>query len=158
MKALLDLWLEIARRNQQLFVGLTGLLVSIFLLDFSLRVFVSRDDELRKFSAPELRPLASGMRMDVIRSRLERALPAPPSTEELAAKQPRDIALQGVFISRGSRVAALVLLPQGDKPLERRNVALGGEVDGWTVERVEVSRVALKKGSETKELVMFRVR
>jgi len=158
MKTLFLNWVQIAKRNKRLFAWLSGALALIFLLDFSLRVFVARDDELRKFLAPVVHPLANSTGMEAIRARLEAALPAPPPAEELAAAQPREIALQGVFISKRSRVAALVLLPQGNKPLERRNVGLGGEIDGWTVERVEVSRVALKKGSETKELVMFRVR
>ena len=158
MKTVLKAWLQLATRSRRLFLVLSGSLISIFFVDFFIRVFVPRDGDLRKFSAPEVRSLPSGMRLEVIRARLEVALPAPPTTEELAAKRPRDIGLQGIFISRGSRVAALVLLPQGDKPIERRNVAMGGEIDGWTVERVEVSKVALRKGTETKELVMFKVR
>ena len=92
----------------------------------------------------------------VIKSRLLTALPELRSAEAEAESKPREIALQGVFAVRSQRTAALVLMPQGDKPLERRNVQIGEEVDGWTVERIAGTRVTLRKGSEVRELVLLR--
>ena len=158
MKALLDILFETTKRNKRLFIWVIGVLTIFFSLHFSFRVFVSRDDELRQFSAPEVRPLATSVGIEAIRARLDVALPAPPSPQEVAAAQPREIALQGVFVSKRRRIAALVLLPQGEKPLERKNLEVGGEIDGWTVEVVAATTVTLKKGSETQELVMFRGR
>jgi hypothetical protein len=40
--------------------------------------------------------------------------------------------------------------------MERHNVQAGGEIDGWLVDRITGTRVTLRKGSETRELVMFR--
>jgi|GEM_PF-4753570 len=158
MRSVLSAWIQLTKRNKGLFAWLTAVLAASFLLDFSLRVFVSRDDELRKFSSPKVHPLAKSEGVDAIRARFEAIFPAPPSQEEVAAAMPRDIALQGVFISKRSREAALVLMPQGDKPLERHILPVGGEIDGWTVQRIDHSSVTLGKGPESKELVMFRTR
>lgn len=156
MKALMAQWLRIIRSNPRMFVWSGALMGLLCLLDFALRVYVPRDDDLRRFSAPAVVALQKTDEPISIKSRLIAALPEPPSQADLAAATPREVALQGIFISKQLRTAALIVLPQGDRPLERQNLPVGGQIDGWTVQRIERSSVTLQKGSESKELVMFR--
>lgn len=155
MKKLWDEFLGMVRGRPQLFGWLAAVAVVVMAIDFFARGYVPRDEELRKFSAPGVSSIPKLAASEVIRARLLAVLPDPRPPEAEKPK-PREIALQGIFALRGSRTAALVLLPQGDQPLERRNLQVAGEIDGWVVERISGTRVTLKKGSEVKELVMFR--
>ena len=156
MKKAIVAWWPVIRQRPRLFAGVVVLVLVICLLDFALRVFVGRDAESRKFTAPAMPVMPQYETSAVIKSRLLTALPELRSLEAEAEATPREIALQGVFAVRGQRTAALVLMPQGDKPLERRNVKTGEEIDGWTVERIAGTRVTLRKGSEVRELVLLR--
>jgi hypothetical protein len=156
MKALMAQWLQVARSNPRIFVWLGASMGLLCLLDFVFRVHVPRDDDLRRFSAPAVVVLPKADEPTSIKARLIAVLPEPPSQADLAAAAPRELALQGIFISKQLRTAALIVLPQGDRPLERQNLPVGGQIDGWTVQRIERSSVTLQKGSESKELVMFR--
>lgn len=156
MNKVLREWMQTFRERPWLFGWMAVILFLFCLLDFFARIFVARDSELRKFNAPVLLTMPRDETAELVEARLTAALPAVPQVDEAAQAKPREIALQGVFGSRGQRTAILVLLPQDEKPLERRNLQQGGEIDGWLVERIEGTRVMLRKGSESKELVMFR--
>lgn len=151
-------WIRVVRKNRGFFSWLVGLVAALCLLDFFSRVYVGRDGALRRFAAPAVQPLRPTMETATIAERLSLALPPPPSAEEAARVRPREIALQAVFGWRQSRRAVLVLLPQDDTPIEQRAVGVGVDIDGWLVERIEASKVTLRKGTETKELVMFRTK
>ena len=155
MNKLWDEFLGMVRSRPKLFGWLTAIAVVVMGIDFFARGYVPRDEELRKFSAPGVSFIPKRVAADTIRARLLAVLPDPRPPEAEKPK-PREIALQGIFASRGSRTAALVLLPQGDQPLERRNLQVASEIDGWVIERISGTSVTLKKGSEVKELVMFR--
>lgn len=156
MKQLFGEMMLVIKRRPRLFGWLAGLACVICLVDFLTRIQVSRDAESRRFTAPVMQAMPREEAAAVIQSRLTTALPeVRPADQEVEVK-PREVALQGVFMARGLRTAALVLLPQGDEPMERRNVQAGGEIDGWQVERITGTRVILRKGSEVRELVMFR--
>ncbi len=156
MKELLSTWLPALRGHSRFFAWLAALVCVLCLVDFMLRVYVGRDAESRKFTAPAMPAMPSDEAGTTIRSRLVAALPEVRPPEAEAEVKPREIALQGVFAVRGLRTAALVLLPQGDKLTERRNVKTGEEIDGWLVEQIAARRVTLRKGSEVRELVMLR--
>jgi hypothetical protein len=156
MKTLLNEWMPLLRRQSTFFIALGLTLVVFALIDFFLRIYVARDAELRKFLAPEVLSMPTLEKSDAVQSRLVGILPEPKPTSDTAEVKPRELALQGVFTTRNFQTAALVLLPQGDLPIERRNLSVGGEIDGWFVERITRNRVTLRKGSELKELVLFR--
>ena len=156
MRELLFQWMPIVKRQRGLFVALGVLLLVTGLFDFFLRVFVPRDAELRKFAAPDVVLMPKLDQSDSVRIRLLRLLPEPKSMAAAAEIKPRELALHGVFTSHNLRTAAMVLLPQGDLPLERRNLSVGGEIDGWLVEGISRNKVTLRKGSELKELILFR--
>lgn len=153
---LLREWMSIVKGRMRFFSALGALMLLLGLVDFFLRVLVTRDAELRKFVAPDVVSMPKLDAPDSVQSRLLSLLPEPASAVKAAKVEPRELALQGVFIARNLRTAALVLLPQGDLPLERRNLSVGGEIDGWLVERISRNKVTMRKGSEFKELVMFR--
>ena len=156
MKQLFGEWLLVIKGRPRLFGWFAGLACLVCLVDFLTRIQVLRDAESRRFTAPVMQTMPREETAAVIQTRLTTALPEIRPVDEAAEVKPRDVALQGVFMSRGLRTAVLVLLPQGDKPMERHNVQSGGEIDGWLVERITGTRVTLRKGSETRELVMFR--
>jgi len=156
VRALFREWMPIVKGRMRLFIALGALLLLVGSVDFFLRVFVARDAELRKFAAPDVVSMPKLDAPDFVQSRLLSLLPEPKSAAEAAEIKPRELALQGVFMARNLQIAALVLLPQGDLPLERRNLSVGGEIDGWLVERISRNKVTLRKGSELKELVLFR--
>lgn len=155
MKKLWTEWSGVVSGRPQLFGWLVVVAVVVMTIHFVVGVYVPRDEELRKFSAPGVSSIPRLVSTEAIRARLLAALPDPRPPEAEQPK-PREITLQGIFASRGSRTAVLVLQPQGDQPLERHNLQVAGEIDGWLVERISGTRVTLKKGSEVKELVMFR--
>lgn len=151
-------WLELISQRRTFFVSFVVLIFGACVLDFLVRVYIPRDEALRQFTAPTVESLPPRNEGSAIRARLDIALPPPKSSEDLSEAPPREIVLQGVFISKGKKVASMVLLPQGDKPLERKIVEIGGEIDGWSVEHIDNRKVGLSKGTERKELVMFRTR
>ncbi|MBI2993772.1 MAG: hypothetical protein HYY48_06295 [Gammaproteobacteria bacterium] len=59
--------------------------------------------------------------------------------------------LAGIALSSGRQVAVIEM--PGVKGLSR--AALGDEVGGWTVVRIEPEAISLKKGNEIKELVLM---
>lgn len=155
MKEIFSRGLLLVRARHRVFMAIGGFVLTAYLLDFVLRVYVPRDDELRKFVTPTLRPFPKTDSVDVIQQRLAAVLPEPASASDAPAAT-REISLQGIFGSSRQKSAVLVLAPQGDQPLERRTLQRGGEIEGWSVQTISRSAVTLQKGSERRELRMFR--
>jgi hypothetical protein len=152
MKKLLADWSDLIRGHRRGFQLLVLLLLLGFAADFTLRVLVLRDSDPRSFSAPEAATLAAADTAESIGQRLSAWIP---TKEAEPVAQERQISLQGVF-GAGSEARAALLLGAPGGPPERVRATVGQVVEGWTVERIELGRVLLKRGEESRELVLFR--
>lgn len=155
MKKLLALLISLKSDFRGAFIGLLVVLLAIFSLDFVLRVLVMRDDSLRGVSVPPAAKIAPAASQSAIMKRFEAWIP--PKLVVEAPPPEREISLQGIFGTGPEAKAALALSVAGGPP-ERIRATAGQVVDGWSVERIEPGRVVLKKGEESKELLLFRSR
>lgn len=135
------------------FLGLLGFLLSIFSLDFLLRVMVLRDSSVRNFSAPKGDTISVPATADAVLRRLEAWIPKPVIVEPPPAE--RQIVLQGIFGAGAEAKAVIALVSPDGGSTERTRATVGMQVDGWTVEKISMGKVVLKKGEEHRELVLF---
>jgi hypothetical protein len=147
-------WRVLTGEYRRSFLALVGTLFLVMALDFTLRVLVLRDAGLRDFSAPSSSSIAAPESEESIFKRLEAWVPAKVT---VVTPKERDIRLQGMFGS-GAEARAALLLVAPDGASERVRASLGQVVEGWTVEKIELGRVVLKRGEESRELLLFRPR
>lgn len=135
------------------FISLVVFLALAFSLDFFVRVFVSADPSARIYTPPialSFRPPESA---EQVLKRLETWIP--PRVVEVPPPPEREITLQGIFGSAKERRAALVVTAPGGGAPERVRATVGNVIEGWTVERIDASKVILRRGEEVRELLMF---
>lgn len=144
---------ESCRGSRHLLMALVLAIVIIASTDFFDRIFVPRDDSLRRFNTPVVVKVGAPPTTESILQRVTEWVPEP--TVQIVGK-PREIALQAIFSQRGKAEAFVVLLADADRPEERLKVAVDAEVDGWRVQSISRTRVILKKGDEQRELIIFR--
>jgi len=152
MRWLVDQWRLLATQYRGPLIALFALLPLVFAVDFVLRVLVVSDPSARIFKPPaEVRVRAPDNPQDVLK-RLEAWIPPRPVVE--VAPPVRELKLQGVFGPATDRRAAMALITPGAST-ERVRATVGQVVDGWTVERIEPTKVILRRGEEAKELSLF---
>lgn len=146
-------WRERLHGPRHLLAALTLILALIVSIDFFGRIFVSRDESLRRFEVPVI---AKSVDPTPAEFMLQRVVGWVPEPKIETVVKPREMALQAVFSQRGKTEAFILLLADADRSEERVKVAIDAEVDGWKVTSVSRTRVVLKKGDEVRELVIFR--
>ena len=154
MSFLLESYRFLRNQYPRPFFALIIVLALLICLDFALRISVLRDSSARVFSTPAsaaVKPLEGA---ESALKRLEAWIPAPVVVEAPPAE--REIVLQGIFGTGKEAKAAIALVSLGGGPVERLRATIGQEFDGWTVQHIGSGKVILKKGEETRELVLFR--
>ena len=143
-------------RSRRLLVVVAALVAVFVLPDFSNRVFVGRDSSLRAFKAPDLVVLTAV----VSKAKAVESLNAwlPKKAADVAESKPREIVLQGTFVVSGQARAALSLVSPAGLPAQRVKAVVGDVVEGWTVAAIELRKIILKRGDESREILMFRRR
>jgi len=144
---------EVLHGPRHLLAMLTLVLFLVVLIDFFDRIFVSRDESLRRFDTPAIAKVINPTSAETILERVTVSVPEP--KVEIVVKA-REMALQAVFSQRGKTEAFILLLADAGRPEERVKVAVDAEVDGWKVASINRTRVTLKRGDEQRELVIFR--
>jgi len=135
-------------------IALAVVLLLLMSVDFYFRILVLRDTSLRLFTTPAVTKVSAPLTTESVSQKLEMWVPKKVVVE--APPPPSQLALQAIFgAGRDARVIIALIPPDGSPP-QRFRVAAGEVVDGWTVERVGRAAVSLKKGEETKELLLFR--
>ena len=121
-------------------------------LDFSQRVWVGRDDRLRRFEPPAVPQLNAAVAPTVVAQSLSAWFPV---IEVAAQEQAKTLTLQGVLGQRGVE-RAIITVSRADGTFEERKlVAVGGVVAGWTVQRISRAVVSLSRDAQTLEITMF---
>ena len=124
------------------------------LIDFSDRIYVSRDRALRAFVAPSVQVAPSVLSPTIIMEDLTKWV----GQDRASQVKPRVIILQGIFYAGSAPRAALSLVAEDGRPTERTRVSSGDVVEGWKVESIDSKRVLLKRDAETRELILFKRR
>lgn len=153
MSRLLTLWREAVsayRKPMQVFGVVLALMM---LIDFFARVYVSRDASLRTFTAPTIQKTPQRVTATAALAQIESWLPV---KQEVEPPKERDISLQGIFSSKAGGVAAVVLRDPNSGSSESLRVAEGQIVEGWTIERIGPRKVTLRRGEQSRELLLFR--
>jgi hypothetical protein len=150
-----DAWQVLRASYRRPFYVVLVIAALVMSIDFALRVFVARDPGLRRFTPPAEQTIARAETPEQIRQQLDLWLPTEPKEPEVVERQ---ISLQGVFGSGTEIAAILALSPPTGAPVERVRATAGQVVEGWTVERITRREVTLKKGVESRELLLFRPR
>lgn len=133
---------------------LAGALLVLMAADFYFRVLVLRDSDSRSFTKPSAIKVVTPTPADAIFAKLESWVPKKVVVE--APPPPNQLVLQAIFgVGRDAKVVIAIIPPDGSAP-QRLRLSTGEVVDGWTVDQISRSAVALKKGEETKELLLFR--
>lgn len=143
-------------RSRVLFIAVTALCAVLVLPDFSTRVFVGRDSSLRAFKSPDLVVLTAVVSKAKAVESLNVWLPK--KVADAAVSKPREIVLQGTFVFAGQARAALSLVSPAGLPPQRFKAVVGDVVEGWTVAAIEIRKIVLRRGDESRELSMFRRR
>ena len=128
------------------------LAVAISILDFRSRLYVSRASEIREFSAPVIPSIAA----PTPRSVVVREVAAWVGEDESFNVKPRELVLQGIFFTTAGPRAALSLVDANGRSPQRVRAVVGDEVEGWKIEAIEARRVIIRRGSESRELVLFK--
>jgi hypothetical protein len=149
-----DLWIA-GLQHRKVLLSLFGIVTLIFVVDFTSRVFVSRDETARAFRAPSAAVELSRPEAAETQQRINRWFQPP--EEKPKEPPPRDIVLEAVFGIPGKLKAAIMLKGEG-QPTERLVLVQGDKVEGWLLESLEPRRLVLKKDQESRELVLFRVK
>lgn len=134
------------------FIALLALLTLGLALDFFFRVFVSADPSARVYTPPAELSFRSPDTREQVLKRLEAWIP--PRVVVVPPPPERELTLQGIFGSAKERRAAIVVAEPGGAP-ERVRATVGNVIEGWTVERIDASKVILRRGEEERELLMF---
>jgi hypothetical protein len=154
LNQLKDIWTA-GSKHPRVLLALFGIFAMVFAIDFIGRVFVARDSSARSFRAPSM-PIVLSRPDPVVTKQLIDSWFQPPE-EKPKEPPPRDIILEAVFGIPGKLKAAVVLKGEG-QPIERLVLVQGDRVEGWLLESLEPRRLLLKKGEESRELVLFRVK
>ena len=144
-------WRALWSTRRSLLIATAVVCLSAGALDFILRVWVSRDSTLRVFTVPKLPPTPSTTAADAIQKQFATwmPVPAPPPPP------PPELRLQGVLGS-GSQIRASLVLVEGSGAISASFLVSKGEaVQDWVVQRIDRKGVQLKRGTETKDLILF---
>ena len=142
-----DLW--VARRS--MLIALVSICVLISGIDFVGRIWVARDSTLREFQVPRLPPVPAVKPADFVQKQFAVWMPVPVPPPP----PPPELRLQGV-LGAGSQIrASLVLVESSGAISASFLVAKGESAQDWVVERVDRKGVRLKRGGETKDLILF---
>lgn len=135
------------------FIALLVVLVLALAADFFVRVFVPADPSARTYAPPGEFSFRPPETAEQVLKRLEVWIP--PRVVEVPPPPEREITLQGIFGSANERRAALVVAAPGGVAPERVRATVGQVIEGWTVERIDASKVILRRGEEVRELSLF---
>ena len=145
-----SLWLN--RRTLLVTAMIACLLLAT--LDFYVRVWVARDSTLRQFTVPKLPAIPSALAVDLVDKQFARWMPVPVPPPP-PPPPPPELRLQGILGAGPQIRASLVLVEASGVVAARFLVAKGEPVQDWVVQRVDRKSVQLKRGGETKDLLLF---
>jgi hypothetical protein len=145
----------VTRNRQLLVLGVIALLVAG--RDFGARIYVGRDEALRRFAVPLIQPVPPAPNAAIVRARLAGWLPA---TTQSKASDPNDAAawdlrLTGIFINKGQRFAVITSIPRGGGPAEKAQLAVGDTVKGYLLRDIGKRDITLEGKDGLRQLVMF---
>jgi hypothetical protein len=145
----------VTRNRQLLVLGVIALLLAG--RDFATRIYVGRDDALRRFAAPVIQAVPSAPNAAIVRARLAAWLPA---TAGSKAADPNDtsawdLRLTGIFTRKGQRFAVITSTPKGGGPAERAQLSVGDGIKGYLLREIGTHGVTLEGTDGQRQLVMF---
>lgn len=141
------LWLD----RRSLLITTAAVCFCAAALDFTLRLWVSRDSTLRVFTVPKLPAPPAAIAADAIQKQFATWMPVPVPPPP----PPPELRLQGVLGS-GSQIRASLVLVEGSGAISASFLVSKGEaVQDWVVQRIDRKGVQLKRGAEIKDLILF---
>jgi hypothetical protein len=145
----------VTRNRQLLLLGMVALLAAGH--DFATRVYVGRDEALRRFAVPLIQPVPPAPNAAIVRARLAGWLPG---TKDSKAADPNDAAawdlrLTGIFTNKGQRFAVITSIPKGGGPPEKAQLAVGDAVKGYLLRDIGKRDITLEGKDGVRQLVMF---
>ena len=153
MSRLAQLWRGLLVDYRRPLQGLGAVLLLAIVVDFVVRVHVPRDASLREFKAPASMRVPDAVPAATVAAALEAWLPSAAVT---GPPKEREIALQGIFRAPAGAIAVVTLRDPGGGAVETLRTTEGQTVEGWTVEEISARKVTLRKGEQTRDLLLFR--
>lgn len=144
-------WRELWATRRQAILAVLAICLLLSIADFFGRVWVARDASLRDFSVPKLPKVSSKISAEQMQAQFAQWMPEPMPPPP----PPPEWRLQGVLGSGSEIRAALVLVDPSGALIERFLVARGESARDWSVQRIDRKGVQLKRGDETKDLILF---
>lgn len=147
-----------SRRRQ--IIAAAVILALLAVRDFASRVYVGRDEELRRFAVPSLpepppAPDAAAHRAQLLAWLPELGVGAPQAAADPDDPKAWDLRLVGTFRERSQHFAVIMALPRGGGPSRKHRLAVGDQVLGRTVTRIDSGSVTLAADGGLHELRVF---
>lgn len=147
-----------SRRRQ--IIAAAVILALLAARDFASRVYVGRDAELRQFAVPSLAvppatPDAQAHRMELMAWLPELGPGAPPAAADPNDPQAWELRLVGTFRERSQHFAVIMAAPRGGGAGQKHRLAVGDQLLGRTVTRIDSGSVTLAADGGPQELTVF---
>lgn len=147
-----------SRRRQ--IIAAAVILALLAVRDFATRVYVGRDAELRQFAVPSLPEPPPAPDAQAHRAQLVTWLPELGASAPQAAPDPDDpkaweLRLVGTFRERSRHFAVIMAAPRGGGASQKHRLAVGDQVLGRTVTRIDSGSVTLAADGGPQELRVF---
>jgi hypothetical protein len=145
----------VTRNRQLLLLGVVALLVAG--RDFGTRIYVGRDEALRRFAAPVIQPVPPAPNAAIVRARLGGWLPGIAGSKAADPDDTSawDLRLTGIFTRKGQRFAVISSTPKGGGPTERAQLSVGDGVKGYLLREIGAHDITLEGKEGSRQLVMF---
>jgi hypothetical protein len=144
-------WRSLWATRRQLLLVVFSVCLLLAIADFMTRIWVARDGALRVFTSPRLPKATAAATVEQAQKQfaiwMPEPVPPPPP--------PPEWRLQGVLGSGSEIRAALVLVDPSGALIERFLLAKGESARDWIVQRIDRKGAQLKRGDETKDLILF---